>query len=420
VYGRSWNIENKKAQFIKDELLKWGGKEENPTNPYEVWRIKLKGSTFTYYTSGKLYSTHSEEISDIWNRIDSILRDKLRETKKKYLLGFDETGKGEIIGPMVLVGVLISKEKLNEINAEIRTPDTKKAHTHSYWEKILTYLESMQGEDFKYLFDLIQPREIDRFNINELMDLSYEKLVKEFIRDFPLEDIRIVVDDYRIGKGFQRFLDNLKEKGVEEEIVPNSEEKFLEVKLASLIAKGIREKILENISKTYGINEKVMKGNLSNSEVVQFLKTKAHKDLWFIRRSFGTKKKKETASFISLMTEENKILCPFCKKELSTAIFENNRFWCPYCKVEIKDLELALKYAYGKIYVQEEEKVLMLLESTHFFDGFNFLVSENMFKKLLPYKEIGRILLTLKNKIDNYITLNFDGNVITLSLCRNV
>lgn len=398
-----------------------GGVEEPLTNSYELWRVKLEGSTFVYYTSGKLYSTSSAKVINVWNEIDKLVSESY-DWNKDYVLGFDEVGKGEVFGPIITCGVLIRKDVISQIPSELKTPDTKKSHGFEYWTRILNILEDLISDGFYYIIDIIQPREIDRFNINQLLDLSYMKLIRQLVTDIPYRRaVRIVIDNYGVGEGLQRFLEGIKgENNFETVIATESEDKFLETKLASLIAKSYREKILRNLQDKCQIPEGLIKGNMANKALNSFLKDYSKDDSWFIRRSFGKRIKKEKPSFYNLISED-KFRCFFCGKESSKVILKDYRFLCSFCDKEIKDLDLAMKYHSGVIKLEKEnfKAIFEIIENSHLLDGFSFLVETPLKEFLTTYEEIGRILIP-KKAFSKFLTLKVEGDSIVFSFLRNV
>lgn len=422
MYGRSWKLDQKQAEEIRRFLIKYGGKEENITNPYEVWRIRLRGSTFIFYSSGKLYSTSSKEVEDVWNAIEATYSEK--GEVRDFIIGFDEAGKGELFGPLITCGVLLGREKFSYISSELKTPDTKKSHSWAYWERILSSINSYLSDSFLYSIDLIEPREIDRFNINHLLDLSYIKLIKHILSYTSSKNVRIAIDNYGIGEGFQRFLDSLiREKEFEIKVVSNAEEEFFEVKLASLIAKAYREKVLLNLAKYYKIPEDIIKGNLGNNKVLAYIENYEFRDSWFVRKSFGLKKKKEKSSFVNLVSREGKIRCFFCNKELDFVFLENFRFMCSNCGTELRDLDLAFKYFNGVIKGEEVnyEILLKILKYSHIFDGYKLVLPLSLKDFFLFYEEIGRISILSENEsYKEYLKLHTDKDRVILSFFRKI
>ena len=136
--GRKWRVAESKAEKIKNFLLAKGGKEEKVNLPYEIWRIKLKDVTFTYYRTKTLYATPQREESDIllvFQKIDEIAGSIFVPLKKDFAIGFDETNKGEVIGPLFLIGLFLPKELFHSLEEIVAPIDTKKSHDFSYWER---------------------------------------------------------------------------------------------------------------------------------------------------------------------------------------------------------------------------------------------------------------------------------------------
>ena len=99
--GRTWkNVNSSDAKEIKEYLLKEGGVEEEVKAPYEEWRVRFSDSTFTYYKKGTLYSTPSNSkdpaVFNAWQYIDSVVDSAYVLPTKDFLIGLDETGKGEL------------------------------------------------------------------------------------------------------------------------------------------------------------------------------------------------------------------------------------------------------------------------------------------------------------------------------------
>jgi ribonuclease HIII len=119
--GRTWKtIENPVSEEIKLYLLDNGGTEDEVKSLHEVWRVKFSDSTFTYYKTGSLYSTPSNSadpaVFNAWKKINSMVKSTYVLPSKDFLIGFDETGKGEVIGHMVLTGVVFPQEIFEKIN----------------------------------------------------------------------------------------------------------------------------------------------------------------------------------------------------------------------------------------------------------------------------------------------------------------
>ena len=79
-------------------------KKANLTNEYELLRVKDKNLNIVLYKSGKLVHNGNNPSIEFLN---AILK---KEEKYDYILGSDETGKGEWYGPLVVVATALKPD----------------------------------------------------------------------------------------------------------------------------------------------------------------------------------------------------------------------------------------------------------------------------------------------------------------------
>ncbi|HUU49717.1 MAG TPA: hypothetical protein VMW81_02005 [Nitrospinota bacterium] len=297
--GRTWkNIEKNASEEIKSYLSENGGTSEEVKSLYEEWRIRFSDSTFTYYTKGTLFSTPSPSndpaVYKAWKKIDSLVGFTFSRPKKDFLMGLDETGKGEIIGHTVLAGVIFPKGIFEKVDLLVGPADTKKRHTFEYWDKIFEELDHFRSSGFDFITEKISPSEVDRYNFNRIMDVRYQRILSLFLQKVKINQCRIVLDDYGVGTTLNRFLNSLTQKGAEVIITKKAEDKYLGAKVASLVSKRIREKEIREINENpdYQINGlSIGSGNAGDKQTLDWLRKwhAAGKEWpWFIKRSFKT------------------------------------------------------------------------------------------------------------------------------------
>lgn len=285
MQGYTWkNIKDILLEKIKSWLLKNGGENIQVKGLYEEWQIRFLDSTFTCYKNGTLYTTSTD--LKIYHQINSLLDTK--SLTKKFFIGLDETGKGEVIGPVILCGVIFQEEILEELKLIVGNSDTKKKHNFEYWNKIFQKINQLKK--FNFCIEEISPVEIDKYNLNNLMDNGYEKILTNFLEKIKTEKCRIVLDDYGISEKMRQFLFSIKQQEII--ISHNAEDKYLEAKVASLVSKKFREEIIKKINEEYQIeNISVGSGNLSNKQTIEWLTKwyEIHKS-WpeFVKTSFKT------------------------------------------------------------------------------------------------------------------------------------
>lgn len=455
--GRTWKVEEDKAEEIKKYLIDHGGVEEKVTSIYEEWRIRFSDSVFTYYNTGKLYSTPSKSldpaVDNAWGFVDS-LADRYVAPSKDFLIGLDETGKGEIIGHIILAGIVFPKEIFHEMDLIIGPADTKKKHDFNYWDSLFRKIDYFRKSGFDFIIETIPPWEADKYNINKTMDVVYQRILSQFFRKIPMSKCRLVIDDYGVGPILNRFLNFLKQQNAEVIVAHDADENYLEAKIASLISKRRREEFIKKINESpeFQINGlSIGSGNAGDLETINWLKkwySAGRKWPWFVKTSFKTVKEIEGKStrvqkstppirenllskeFIDefnkgrLSVEALSVVCPNCgntNKSVSFAIFEEegkkvSGMKCPSCKKPINDAGITLRYYCG--YALPDSSILLRgllskdLESSRFFEGFTIVIpavvrkecdtgiGRKELKRLAEFASMERIKLETTGKIE--------------------
>jgi ribonuclease HII len=73
---------------------------------------------------------------------------------------------------------------------------------------------------------------VDKYNINKIMDVVYQRILSQFFRKIPMDKCRIVIDDYGVGPTLNRFLNFLKQQNAEAIVAHDADENYLEAKIA--------------------------------------------------------------------------------------------------------------------------------------------------------------------------------------------
>ncbi len=438
--------EEDKAAKIKEWLLLEGGKEDNKiASPHEEWRIKLSDATITYYKKGTLFITESndESVVEVHNFVSSLIGSRFVPSTKKYLIGFDETGKGEVLGHTVLVGVIIPTNIFSEVERDIGVADSKVKHNIDYWDDIFRKIDFYQSKGLQFLIQKIPPWHFDKYNINKLLDITYQRLLLYLTRNGSLHDTRIVLDDYGAGFHLNKYLKALAEAGAEVIKTSKADDIYLESRVASLIAKREQQKVLEAISRNPefqidGIS--IGSGNAGDPNTLKWLKAwkaTGQQWPWFVKRSFKTireiegitqePKKSYPPIKEGLLSKEFRdkfesgelniitlsVVCPCgAVSKAIKLIPQNNQTTpvCVSCKKEIHDVSLTLQYYCGRIIPDTSAIargfISKDLDGRRFFENFTFLLHPTVryesdqhgggkkeLEKLGHFSAIGRIRL---------------------------
>jgi ribonuclease HII len=446
--SKTWkNVSEEDAERVKEFLLANNGVEDkNVKGIGEKWRVRLEKSVFTYYDKGTLFCNKAS-IEDI-EKISKIIGEKIGTTEKHFLIGLDETGKGEVLGHCILAGVLFPSSLLKEIDYILGSSDTKKRRTTQYWNGLFLELDRMKRKGLIFLIEKIPPWHVDKYNVNKIMDVVYQRILSQLMREVKPKDCRIVLDDYGIGSNLLKYLDFLESQGAEIKVEIKADEKYAEVRLASVVAKREKEKVMEAINKTYAINGySVGSGNANDPVTLKWIerwKETGKPWPWFVKQSFKPigkpVKKMEPPIRHDLLSQDSKILfdegklsieslnilCPHCGNILKSCKITPSEEGglvgrCPNedCNKIISNLNTTLLYYCG--YIVPDSSVILAgvismdLDTKRFFDGFTFVLlpevrkecdspgGKKEFEKLGNFASIGRInLIDFDTKKINY------------------
>ncbi len=161
------------------------------------------------------------------------------------ILGIDEAGRGCVIGPLVIAGVLF-KEKDLDVLKNLGVTDSKKISRQMrkvLYEKLMELCRGAKVEE-------ISPQVIDKHNLNEIELKSFCKIINCF------NPQKVYLDAPTNPKGISKFSQLLKSrlKNKDMEIIAENKADLLHpvVGAASIIAKVKRDSIVEKLRKKYG------------------------------------------------------------------------------------------------------------------------------------------------------------------------
>ena len=446
IKNKTWkNFIEKNANEVRKFLLGLGGIEKDAKGNAEVWKIKISDSEFTYYSSkkgGTLYCNGSRSsdpvIQEIYEKIDTLIGGVFKAPTKQYLIGLDESGKGELVGHIILSGVFFPASISENIEKIIGAADTKHKRSFEFWDEIFRNLDEQKSNGLIFIVEKIPPWIVDRYNINKIIDVTYQRILNEFLRTIEdFKNVRIVLDDYGVGDTLNRFLKFLSQNDAEVVVSHQADEKYLEAKVASLISKREREAVIKAINENQDFeinNLKVGSGNAGNPATIKWLKEwkKSGKEWpWFIKKSYKTIRELDgrqpvkkvipplnenllSKKFIDefnkgrLSIESLSVVCPHCGsvlKSVKFAIFTQNgkkisTIKCDNCDKLIQNVDFTLRYFCG--YVLPDSNAVSRhvlsndLNSQRFFADFKVLLSSIVRKEVDGTRTGKRELETLR------------------------
>lgn len=197
---------------------------------------------------------------------------------ESLILGIDEAGRGSVIGPLVIGGVLMKRKKLRFLD-RIGVKDSKKLTS-----KTRTTVSRKIKKIAQFETRIITAEEIDNLrlngtNLNQIETNAMVDIIKTFNPDLCYIDC--------IDVNEQRFHDNIQKINPEMEVITEhkADDSYQIVSAASIIAKVERDKQLAIIRKEYG---SVGSGYPSDKYTIEYLKSLNNDFPPIVRKTWNT------------------------------------------------------------------------------------------------------------------------------------
>lgn len=205
------------------------------------------------------------------------------------ILGIDDAGRGPIIGPMFLAGVLIKKEDEKTLKQEGVNDSKKLEHP-----KRIRLSGIVKDICISYKIVFSTPEQIDHsissgINLNTLEAIKAAEIINSLVRG-QKEPIKVIVDCPSVNTRAWRFLllKYLKSPGRVELLCEHkADANYVSVSAASILAKVAREEAVLNLKDKYG---EIGSGYPSDSVTIAFLKKQGPKlrNSGIFRKSWAT------------------------------------------------------------------------------------------------------------------------------------
>ena len=197
------------------------------------------------------------------------------------ILGVDEAGRGSVLGPLVVAGVIVP-EKMEKVLERMGVKDSKRLAPHRR-----TILSRKLRKMFEYDMIVISAREIDEMradgiNLNEIEKNAMEELI------LRLKPEKAIVDAVDVKA--ERFQNNLhNDTGFDIIAEHKADDNYIQVSAASIIAKAERDAHIAEINKEFIKQGGIGSGYPSDPTTKKFLTNYAYDEMPdFVRRSWNT------------------------------------------------------------------------------------------------------------------------------------
>ncbi len=201
------------------------------------------------------------------------------------VLGIDESGRGPVIGPMVMCGALVDEKDFNKLK-NLGVKDSKELspkQRENLFNKITEIVR-----DYKIL--IVQPKEIDNALNSEELNLNRLEAIKSALIINDLKPDKVILDCP--STNITNYVDYLKLflKNKKVEILAEYKaERYMPVAVASILAKVTRDMQIKKLQ-TH-IKENIGSGYPSDPYTIKFLKENYEKYPEIFRKTWSTYKK---------------------------------------------------------------------------------------------------------------------------------
>ncbi|MCF2136746.1 MAG: hypothetical protein K9W43_05825 [Candidatus Thorarchaeota archaeon] len=232
-----------------------GVSERKTTNQYEVFRLSYAGGNIVAYTSGKVV-TNSTDVARLVR--EGIMALGAKDTHT--IIGSDEAGKGEWIGPLVVAAVALSSQQALELQG-FGVMDSKAVPPHRMQE----LAAAVQRAALAYKIVLITPKKFNEMfrqfheegkNLNDLLAWAHAKAIVETLEQLGAKDrtpLTIIVDEFARAKARERISRVVNLSSVKLIQRPRAED-AIAVASASILARATRDDWLLRKSRSLDID----------------------------------------------------------------------------------------------------------------------------------------------------------------------
>ena len=245
----SVKVDPKTLPKIRDFLIEKDARERKATNETEVFRLQVNSGYIIGYTSGKIVAT-SQESHDLLKEALALTEGQQAD---QILIGSDEAGKGEWLGPLVVAAVAISPNSLAEIRS-IGVMDSKELSV----KRIIELAPQVKEFAITFKTVLISPKRFNQLfqefkekgrGLNDILAWAHCKAIESAYDNISKQEkqVRITIDEFDRVKTARCLgeLEKLPNVAIVQKI---RAEEDMEVACASILARAEKEKWLSEKS----------------------------------------------------------------------------------------------------------------------------------------------------------------------------
>lgn len=276
VFKLSENLRGKLVKFYEPYKL-----EKTP--PYAIFQARNYDVTITLYESGKvMFQGIGADIeASIWiamekkhNNIDISLdkkkdsKDKKKDNEEFFIndasIGSDETGCGDVFGPVVVCATYVAKENISFLK-ELGVKDSKKITDDKIKEIAPKIIEKIPY--VCYTLDNKTYNNYKNINMVNLKCILHNKVLVSLIEKYEPKYKYAVIDQFVNAKKYYEYLKDVPKKVTGIKFYTKGESKCMAVAAASIIARYVFLKEMKKLSDTVGFELQKGAGPLVDEQI---------------------------------------------------------------------------------------------------------------------------------------------------------
>ena len=267
-----FSIQIEKTQITKfvELLLSDGALKLSPTNPYELYRLQKGTGYIIIYNTGKIVSTNLSTRLFITKHLNHLL-----PSISQLIIGSDESGKGESLGPLVISAAAVP-DSLRAKLISFGVMDSKNLSLQRIgliYNKLVQLINYETIEITPTIFNTKYKyyKQIGK-GLNHMLAESHVEVIKKLLDKTNTTDpIKVVIDQFdkeKTNKELEKIHYN---NIIFEQIIHGENE--LAVASASIIAKHIRELWIDERSREVGFDlRSYQKANSVKIDIEKYFK----------------------------------------------------------------------------------------------------------------------------------------------------
>lgn len=224
------------------------------TNNSIDYIFKTNNYTITIYKNGTLF-IQGTKYENILKMIDN--KTSIKENNEviisKNIIGSDEVGTGDVFGGITVVAAHIKDENLNYIHSlnlndsKIFSNDNIKRIFHNIKDIVEYELVYIKPSEYNSLYKKYN-------NLNVIKTYCHNLAIKKLIAKNNLIDVSCIIDQFAPLNSYKKYLKDINETPIGSEItIIKAESKYIQVAVASIIARYYFILMIEDLSKEIGI-----------------------------------------------------------------------------------------------------------------------------------------------------------------------